>query len=82
MMVLWRIFAGSLPLQLVSLAVVGWLALKANNFVQRSRGASELAAKIEAKSDATAKTADEVRQEAATSKRGRPDPHRADRVRN
>ena len=44
MMAIWAILRGSLPLQFVVLAVLGWGAFKANNYVQRSIGASSAAA--------------------------------------
>ncbi len=76
MRLIFGLLRHSFVAQTIAVALAAWAALGINNVYQRSRGASELAAKIEAKSDATAKTADEVRQEAATSKRGRPDPFR------
>ena len=69
----WAIFRASLPLQLVAIALAGWGALAANNFHQRSKGASAAMTKIEKKADANAEIATEVR--AADGKGGRPDPH-------
>jgi hypothetical protein len=71
----WAIFRASLPLQLVALALAGWAALAANNFHQRSRGASAAMTKIEKKADANAEIATEVRTHVDSGKRGKPDPH-------
>jgi hypothetical protein len=71
----WAIFRASLPLQLVAIALAGWGLLAANNFHQRSKGASAALTKIEKKADANATTANEVRESVAASKRGKPDPH-------
>ena len=40
MIAAWAIFRGSLPLQLIVLALAGWAALGANNLYQRNVGAS------------------------------------------
>jgi hypothetical protein len=71
----WAIFRASLPLQLVAIALAGWGALAANNFHQRSKGASAAMTKIEKKADANATTANEVRESVDAGKRGKPDPH-------
>jgi hypothetical protein len=73
--VAWTVFRNSLPLQLVMLALAGWAALAANNFHQRSRGASAAMTKIEKKADANATTANEVRESVDAGKRGKTDPH-------
>jgi hypothetical protein len=73
--VAWTVFRNSLPLQLVMLALAGWAALAANNFHQRSKGASAALTKIEKKADANAEIATEVRTHVDSGKRGKPDPH-------
>ena len=52
---------GSFVAQVVILAALAFAALKTNNAVQRWKGASELAAKIEKKAEANVKAADDVR---------------------
>jgi hypothetical protein len=71
----WAIFRASLPLQLVAIALAGWGLLAANNFHQRSKGASAALTKIEKKADANATTANEVRESVDAGKRGKPDPY-------
>jgi hypothetical protein len=73
--VAWAVFRASLPLQLVAIALAGWGLLAANNFHQRSKGASAAMTKIEKKADANAEIATEVRTHVDSGKRGKPDPH-------
>ena len=62
----WLIFRNSLPLQLVALAVAGWMALGANNFYQRSVGASGAVTTINEQSKELAHDALEARKPADT----------------
>ncbi len=45
MMLLWTVFRGSLPLQLIVIAIAGWAAFEGNNYYQRNIGASQVVAK-------------------------------------
>jgi hypothetical protein len=71
----WTVFRNSLPLQLVMLALAGWAALGANNYVQRQKGAAALTTTIEKKANDNAATATQVRESVASDKRGKPDPY-------
>ena len=57
MMLVWAIFRNSLPLQLVTLALIGWGALSANNAFQRSKGAASAVSQINTQSQELANDA-------------------------
>ena len=50
-MIVWTILRNSLPLQLVTLALLAWGTVAGNNYYQRSLGASRHAEKIETAND-------------------------------
>ena len=64
MILAWTIFRNSLPLQLVTLAVVGWAALGANNVYQRHVGASSAVSTINQQSQELANDALKAREPA------------------
>ena len=65
-MIAWAIFRNSLPLQLMALAVAGWVALMGNNAIQRSRGASDAVSTINTQTQELAREATEARRPADT----------------
>lgn len=66
MYIVWAIFRNSLPLQLMALAVAGWVALVGNNAIQRSRGAESAVSTINTQSQEIAREAAEARKPADT----------------
>lgn len=47
MMLIFTLLRTSLPVQVLALGLLAWIALKANNFYQRQIGASQTLTKIE-----------------------------------
>ena len=80
MIAAWAIFRGSLPLQLIALALAGWAALGADELYRfsmgKAEGRSEIATAVKEKSDADTKLSQDVRGDVASGKPGKPDPHR------
>jgi len=75
MMIAWAIFRNSLPLQLITIALLGWGYLGANNLYQRHVGASRFAEKTEkANTNATALGNSAAAGSADKRVRGRRDP--------